>query len=132
MIKLSKKGGYALKAIIYIAKSEKDLVNISQISKDEKISEAFLRRIISDFEKHWIIKTIKWRNWWVKIWKDFKDISLYDILLSSGEELNISKCTKWIECSNITFCSTTNILNSLQKWFNSLLKMQTLDKLICN
>jgi DNA-binding IscR family transcriptional regulator len=37
--------------MIYIAISDKDLVNISDISKDEAISESMLRRIISDLEK---------------------------------------------------------------------------------
>jgi hypothetical protein len=35
-----------------------------------------------------------------------------------------------LKCSNFDKCSTTKVLNNIQKWFNTLLKMQTLDKII--
>ena len=129
MIKLSKKWSYALKAIIFIAKN-KNLVKIKDISVNEEISENLLRRIIADTEKSWLVKTIKWRNWWVKLWKELNKISIFDILESTWEELGITECTKWEECININNCSTTNILWNLQKWFNYILKINTLDKII--
>jgi len=129
MIKLSKKWSYALKAVIYIAKKN-ELVNISEISQKEKISLSMLRRIISELEKFNIIETIKWRNWWIKLAKKIYQISIFDILFAVGEELWITDCTKWLECENIGNCSTTNILWSLQKGFNTLLKIYTLDKII--
>ena len=131
MIKLSKKWDYWLKAISYLASKKDNLVKISEISKELSISETFLRRIINDFEKSWLIKTIKWRNWWVLIEKDLKTISLFDIFSSLWEDLSITNCTSWVFCQNQNNCVTTNTLKSLQKWFNSLLKMHTLDK-ICN
>jgi len=130
MIKLSKKWSYALKAIIYVAKNSEKLIKIKDISKAEKISETLLRRIIADCEKSWILITIKWRNWWVKLWKELNKISVFDILKSVWEELWITECTRGESCSNISNCSTTNILWNLQKWFNSLLKINTLDKII--
>ena len=129
MIKLSKKWWYAIKAIIFIAKSD-DLVKISDISINENISESLLRRIIAELYKSWIVKSIKWRNWGIKIWKEINKISLFDILLSVWEELWISNCTKGIECDNIETCSTTYLLWNLQKSFNWILKLHTLDKII--
>jgi len=129
MIKLSKKWSYALKSIIFIAKNN-TLVKIKDISSSENISENLLRRIIADAEKSGLVKTIKWRNWWVKLWKELNKISVFDILKSAGEELWITECTKWEYCSDINNCSTTNVLWNLQKWFNSLLKINTLDKII--
>gem|GEM_PF-2607872 len=51
MIKLSKKGDYGLKAMAYIANARGQLVKISDIAADLRISEAFLRRIIHALEK---------------------------------------------------------------------------------
>ncbi len=130
MIKLSKKWSYALKAIIFIAQNNDALVKIKDISLKENISETLLRRIIANTEKAWIVKTIKWRNWWVKLWKNISKISVFDILYSVWEELWITDCTKWNDCSNLWNCSTTHLLWNLQKWFNSLLKINTLDKII--
>lgn len=129
MIKLSKKWWYAIKAVIFIANS-KELVHIIDISKYEWISESLLRRIIADLDKSWVLLTIKWRNWWIRLWRDINNISVYDILNSVWEELWITDCTKWLMCSKSDSCSTTSLLWNLQKGFNLILKLQTLDKII--
>lgn len=131
MIKLSKKWAYALKAVIYIWSQDK-LLKISDISKDQDISETLLRRIIADLEKSSILKTIKWRWWWVCLWRDLKKISIYDILFSAWEELWISDCTKWQICNNKQNCNSTDVLWFIQKWFNSILKLYTLEKILAS
>jgi Rrf2 family protein len=130
MLKLSKKGWYALKATLYIAENNSGLIKIIDLSNDLNISESLLRRIISDLEKSWIVITIKGRMWGVKLWMDIKDISVYDILNSVWEELWITDCTKWLWCENSDICSTTMLFWNLQKSFNWILKLQTLDKII--
>lgn len=130
MIKLSKKWDYGLKAISYIAQSQDKILKISDISKNLDISEAFLRRIINNFEKANLVKTLKWRNGGVYIDKNLAQISLYDILLSLDEDLFITSCTSGEYCKNENTCVTTNVLKSLQKWFSALLKLNTLDKII--
>ena len=130
MIKLSKKWWYALKAMIYIAERDKVLIKINDISGDLNISESLLRRIISELEKSWILVTLKGRTGWVHLWMDIDNISVYDILNWVWEELWLSDCTKGIFCEKISICSTTNLLGNLQKTFNSILKLQTLDKII--
>lgn len=130
MIKLSKKWSYAIKSIIYIASNKQEITKISQISKDLSISESLLRIIVFNMQKNWILQTIKWRNWWVKIIKNLKEINLYDILKSCEEDLSITECTAWIFCQNQWTCITTKLLNSLQKNFTSILKLYTLDKII--
>lgn len=131
MIKLSKKWDYAIKTIIYLAMWDNNsFLKIAQISKDLKISESLLRRIISELEKKWIVKTIKWRYWWISIWKKLSEISIFDILEATWEELWITNCTKWVYCENKDCCDVTNIYNTLQKWFNWVLKIYTIDKII--
>jgi len=129
MIKLSKKWSYWLKAVLYIYKNNSENINIKDISISEKIPEVFLRRIISDLEKASILQTKKWRNWWVSLWKQAKDISLYDIFFALWEELSVSDCSAWLDCINKHDCLTTSIFANLQKSFNGILKMQTLDKM---
>lgn len=130
MIKLSKKWDYAIKTIIYLSSENNSFLKISEISEKLKISESLLRRIISELEKSGIIKTTKWRNGWISIWKEFKDISIFDILEAVWEELWITDCTKWISCDKQDCCETTHIYGILQKWLNWILKLYTLDKII--
>jgi len=129
MLKLSKKWSYAIKAMIYIAQSKK-LIHIIDISSAENISESLLRRIISDLEKNNLIKTTQWRNGGIVLWKEVQKISVYDILFAVWEELGITDCTRGNTWDKIHGCSTTYFLNTLQGWFNSLLKMYTLDKIM--
>lgn len=130
MIKLSKKWDYAIKTIIFLANKKDNIFKIAKISENLDISESLLRRIISELEKSWIVKSIKWRNWWIQIWKNLEEISIYNILESVSEELWIADCTKWISCDNQVCCETTHIYNLLQKWFNWVLKLYTIDKII--
>jgi len=132
MIKLSKKWSYAIKSVIYVAEKNPELQKIQDISGELKISESLLRRIIAELDKPWILITKKWREWWVSLWMELKDISVYDILNSVWEELWISDCTKWLVCENSDNCSTTSLFWNLQKSFNWILKLQTLDKIIKN
>ena len=133
MLKLSKKWNYALKTIIYLANSgNNSFLKIATISKDLNISESLLRRIISELEKSGIVKTTKGRNWWIQIWKNFSEISVFDVLLAVDEELGITDCTKWLLCENQQNCDTTTVYKNLQKWFNWILKLYTLDKIAKN
>ncbi len=130
MIQLSKKWGYALKAILYIAEKSPKILKIKDISLDLNISESLLRRIIASLEKWDLIETIKGRTWGVLLKKELKEVSIYDILKFSWEKLWITTCTSWLDCSNKETCNTTIVLWNLQKSFNSILKLYTLDKII--
>lgn len=130
MIKLSTKGDYAIKTIIYLLNNNTHLVKISEISTNQKLSESLLRRVVADMERNSIIDTIKWRNWWIKISRDLSTISIYEILFSVWEELWISDCTKWIYCDKHEGCQTTSLYSLIQKSLNWVLKLYTLDKII--
>lgn len=62
--------------------------------------------------------------------KESSSISLYDIFLAVGEEIGITDCTKGESCDKKENCYTTDIMGNLQRGINSLLKLQTLDKII--
>jgi len=130
MIKLSKKWNYALKSVIFIATKNPQLLKIKNISDELNISESLLRRIIADLEKTDILETVKWRNWGVKMKKDLAKTNIFDILVSVGEDMTISSCTSGMHCTNRHKCLTSNIFQNLQTGLHSLLKMQTLNKII--
>jgi len=129
MIKLSKTWDDALKALCYIA-DRWDLVQIREIVASQGMSETCLRQIIPDLHKAGIITTKQWRGWWVTLAVKSSQISLYDIFIAVWEEIGISDCTKDIYCDKKKECYTTDVLWNLQRGFNSLLKMQTLDKIV--
>lgn len=129
MIKLSRTWDDALKAVCYITDRD-DLVQIREIAEHEKISETCLRRIIADLNTGGILTTIRGRGGGVKLAKKPEKISVYDIFVAVWEEVGITDCTRGDTCEKIDTCYTTDVLGNLQRWFNALLKMQTLDKII--
>jgi len=129
MIKLSKNGDDALKAVCYIA-DRGDLVQIRDIVSHEGMSETCLRRIVADLSTGGILKTTQGRNGGVELAKEPSSISVYDILDAVGEELGLTDCTKDIYCDKKDGCYTTDVMGNLQRGFNSLLRMNTLDKII--
>jgi len=129
MIKLSQTWDDALKALCYIADTGW-LVQIKDIVLDQWMSETCLRRIIPDLHKAGILMAKQWRGGGVILAMEANQISLYDIFLAVGEEIGITDCTKDIYCEKKSDCYTSDVLWNLQRGINSLLKMQTLDKII--
>ena len=131
MIKLSKKGYYAIKTLIFMANPEnKNFTKTLGIAKELDIPESLLRKIIFELWKSGIILTVKWINWWIYIWKELKNISIYDILLAVWEELGLVECTSGVTCDKSHNCNSKDIYGILQKSFNWVLKLYTLDKII--
>jgi len=129
MIKLSQTWDDALKALCYIA-DRGDMVQIKDIVESQGMSETCLRRIIPDLHKAGILIAKQWRGGWVTLGMEAFQISLYDIFLAVGEEIGITDCTKDIYCEKKEDCYTTDVLGNLQRGINSLLKIQTLDKIL--
>jgi len=129
MIKLSQTWNDALKAVCYVA-DKWGLVQIKDIVEHEWMSETCLRRIVADLNTGGIFETKQGRNGWVKLAKSLNQISIYDIFLVVWEEMGIANCTVGNTCKNKSTCYTTDVLWNLQRGFNSLLKMQTLDKIV--
>jgi Rrf2 family protein len=129
MIKLSQTWDDALKALCYIA-DRWELVHIKDIVAHEGMSETCLRQIIPQLHKAWILIAKQGRWGGVMLAMNTNHISVYDILLAVWEELGLTDCTKDIYCEKKDDCYTTDVLWNLQRGFNSLLKMQTLDKIL--
>lgn len=129
MIKVSRIWDYSLRSVIYIA-SKWEMVKIKDISEDQHISESLLRRLVATLEKAWILKTIKGRNGWVMLARKTEEISMHDIFSAVDEEMSICKCTNGWECDIVDKCLTANAYKAMQITFNTVLKSQTLDKIL--
>lgn len=130
MIKLSQTWDDALKALCYIADKHPGVVQIKEIVASQGMSESCLRLIIADLNRSGIIQTKQGRNGGVLLWKPASKISLYDVFQAVGEEMWIADCTKDIYCEKKQGCYTTDVLGNLQRGFHSLLKMQTIEKIL--
>ncbi|TAH27359.1 MAG: Rrf2 family transcriptional regulator [Cytophagales bacterium] len=58
---LTKKSKYALKALLYMAKSN-NIVKINELSKEEKIPQKFLESILLELKKHGLLNSTRGKN----------------------------------------------------------------------
>lgn len=119
MLKISAQSEYALLVVKFLKESW-DSVKIREISYKLGISEPMLRKISNKLERAWILKSIKWRNWWVELART--DLSVYDVISSVWEDLHVAMCA-WKVCDKNSTCRISPIVASLQKWLEAVLRV---------
>ena len=91
-MKLSTKGRYGLKAIVYIGNSKTN-VSIREIAQNQQISEGYLEQIIAKFKKSNLVKSTRGATGGYCLSKSPDDISVGDILRSvEGDIRPITDC----------------------------------------
>ncbi|MDD5184566.1 MAG: Rrf2 family transcriptional regulator, partial [Paludibacter sp.] len=79
-MKLSKTSEYALRILIYMAKVPDQLYTAKQLVKELKVSDKYLRRLMTDLSKSGFIRSIQGRDGGYTFIKNPDDIMLYDII----------------------------------------------------
>lgn len=125
-MKISTKGRYGLKAMIYIANdSSNSPVSLRSISDSEGISENYLEQIIAPLKREKFLKSIRGANGGYILAKDASEISVGDILRTLEGSLAPVDCidnevekehTCGSKCSNN--CATKGVW---QKIYDSVL-----------
>lgn len=93
------------------------------MSEKLAIKEPFLRKITNKLEKAGIVISHKGRYGGIELIR--KDISVYDILLASGEDLNITVCSGGT-CNSSETCGIVPTIANIQRGFDTILKITRL------
>ncbi|EKE26494.1 MAG: hypothetical protein ACD_4C00263G0001 [uncultured bacterium (gcode 4)] len=120
MLKISANWEYSLIIVKFLINNKDKSYKIKDLAELTMIPESILRKIINRLEKSAIVESKLWRGWWIKIKKD--EISVYEVLEISGEDLNIATCSSKI-CNKKEICEIGWIVKNLQKWFDTILKI---------
>lgn len=92
-LKISTRGRYGLKAVVYIGANSKDsCVSLKSIAKEEGISENYLEQLIVPLKKAGIVKSIRGAHGGYVLNKAAKDISVGNILLALEGSLSPVEC----------------------------------------
>lgn len=123
-MKLSKTSEYALRILIYMAKEPSSLYSAKKLIEELKISDKYLRRLMTDLSKAGFIESIQGRDGGYKFAKSIDDIYLFDIVdaIEGMDELN--ECVLGFEtCSCENPCamhdSWLNVRNELSNMFHT-------------
>lgn len=109
-MKLSKTSEYALRILIYMAKVPDQLYTAKQLIKELKVSDKYLRRLMTDLSKAGFIRSIQGRDGGYTFIKSPDDIILYDIIDSVEGMDKLNGCLLGFEsCSDTNPCAMHNL-----------------------
>ncbi len=108
---LSNTAQYAIRAISYMALKGHELYSASELVKELKISDKYLKRILTTLSNNDIIKSIQGRYGGFALHKDLDKISLLDIIKA------VDNVEKYIGCVlGFEECSDKNPCALHSKW----------------
>lgn len=114
-MRITTKGRYALKAILFLAKyHEGSPISIKEISSAEQISPEFLEQLFFKLKKAQIISSVRGPGGGFSLAKELDHISVKDIFDAVGEGLDLTPCTS---CSDDTpVCTDQDDCLSYDVW----------------
>ena len=131
MIKISTKSQYGLRAMVYLAKCQKRICPLKEISRKEGISFDYLEKIISKLEKANLVKAKKGVEGGYFLAKPAKKIKAGDIVRILEGRTNLVKCLPGgCYCPREKKCLTKNFWGKIQKTLDSVLNSITLADLV--
>lgn len=117
-MKLSNTSKYALRILIYMAKSPEALYSASQLVSALDISDKYLRRLMTDLSKSGFIQSIQGRDGGYRFAKAIDSIYLYDVIASVESLDTLSGCVLGFE-----ECSCTNPCAMHDTWMKIRLQL---------
>ena len=130
---ISTKGRYALRAMIDIAKFEKNgYVSIKDISEREGISIKYLEQVISILVRTGFLISLRGNNGGYKLAKKAKEYKVGDILRAAEGSLAPVSCLSnpINECPRKSSCATLDFWTGLNNTINNYVDSYTLEDLV--
>lgn len=122
---------YTVRALCYIAKHKEKKVSVSELVKELKIPQPFLRKILQILNKKRILKSYKGLGGGFRLAKPAEKIFLVDLIKIFQGPLRLNECFfKKIACPNINTCSLRKKIINLEKYVIKELESITISSLL--
>ncbi|MFV9511556.1 RrF2 family transcriptional regulator [Tepidibacillus sp. LV47] len=133
-MKLSSRGHYGLRAMVYLAKPKNNQpIPLKQIAKDEKIPEAFLEQIFVDLRKAGLVRSVRGPKGGFRLADSPDKIVVGDIVRVLEGTVNIVDCmedNKKSCCEKSEDCSTKIVWEKLRDTMAAVLDGMKLADLV--
>ena len=134
-MRITTRGRYALRASLALAKLgiDGEPVSINCLSEQEDISSVFLEQIFFRLRKAGIVSSIRGPGGGFCFTKPLDELTVYEILIAAGEELELTFCDKSSDdCERIGQCLSHNVLagahEQIKNYFSDLTIASVLEK----
>ncbi len=130
-MKLSKKGEYALRAMIVLSLNyERGSVQIHEIAEKEKIPEKFLERILLDLKKAGLLQSKRGIGGGDSLIRSPKEITFAEVIrIIDGPLAPLGCVSKWahIRCSEENNCGLQSVMKEVRDSIAKILEGSTFD-----
>jgi Rrf2 family protein len=122
---------YALRAVCFIAKQKGRIVPVSQLVKELKVPQPFLRKLLQILSKKGFLCSQKGMGGGFRLSRTAEEISLLDLLAAFQGPLQLNECVlKKRRCPQIEKCPLKKKISSLEKYVIRQLSPVTVGSLI--
>ncbi len=129
-MKLNKTTEYALRILIYMAKRPMELYTAGMLVDELKVSDKYLRRIMTDLSKSGFIKSTQGRIGGYSFAKDPSDILLIDIIDAVEGADKLNGCVLGFEtCSSTNPCAMHETWSPVRNELNKVFRQTRLSEL---
>lgn len=122
---------YAVKSLVFIAKSKKDIVPVSTLVRKLKMPRPFLRRILQELNKNGIVKSYKGLGGGFQLALSPEEIFLTDIIKVFQGPARLNECIfrKKI-CSDMSSCILRMKIDDIERQVISALNSINISSLM--
>jgi len=107
---------YAIRALVYILKSKKDVVSVSELVKNLNMPRPFIRKILQHLQSENILKSVKGQGGGFLVDDSIKEMNLADMIQIFQGKIQLSHCffRKKI-CPNKKSCRLRKEINNIEQ-----------------
>ena len=122
---------YAVRAITYLAKEEKEVVSVSELTLALKTPRAFLRKLLQTLNKEKILKSHKGVGGGFSLRKNPDDIYVVDLMRIFQGPLKLNECfLRKVRCPRRSTCILRKKISVLEEYVIKELKSITVASLL--
>ncbi|HNV23318.1 MAG TPA: Rrf2 family transcriptional regulator [Candidatus Omnitrophota bacterium] len=122
---------YALRAIIFIAQSDKELVSTAELEEELKLPRPFLRKILQILQKEGILNSVKGVGGGFNLAKPIEKIFLLDLIKIFQGPLTLAECMfRNKVCKNRKTCPLHKKIKALEQYARDYMKDVTIGTLL--
>src|SRR5690606_11468544 len=129
-MRLTRQTNYAIRMLMYCAANDEKLSRVPEIARAYGVSELFLFKILQPLVGNGLIETIRGRNGGIRLGRDAKDISLFDVVRVTEENFAMAECFEndATDCPLVNSCALNSSLReALNAFFAVLMKYSIAD-----
>ncbi|MCX2696523.1 MULTISPECIES: iron-responsive transcriptional regulator RirA [Ochrobactrum] len=131
-MRLTRQTNYAIRMLMYCAANEGKLSRVPEIARAYGVSELFLFKILQPLVENKLVETVRGRNGGVRLGREAKDISLFDVVRVTEENFAMAECFEndAAECPLVDSCGLNSALREALNAFFGVLMKYSIDDLV--